>query len=150
MAFHQVREIMNKSCRQHEAVARFYKELQELAVDNVKLHYILGAMKEHEETIVFCIKEFLKNKNSNILNTWFQYLPDTPLPADSICPQDTIDEQTAQALFEEINSRFVAIYEKLADYSSSESVNELFLRMKSLTNHEGAREGWCYNMLADM
>ena len=150
MAFHQVREIMRKSCRQHEAVARFYEELQGLAGDNQKLHYILGSMKEHEETIAFCIREYLKNKESSILNTWFQYLPDMPLPVESLCPQDSIDETAARALFEEINSRFISIYEKLADYSSSESVNELFIEMKNLTCHESAREGWSCIMLADM
>ena len=151
MAFHQVREIMKSSCKQHEAVSRFYEELQELAGDNEKLIYVLGSMKEHEETIILCIKEYLKKNNSSILNSWYQYLPDMPLPEKSlILEEENLSESSARELFNEINSKFSKIYKKLADNSNSSSVNELFIRMIELTDHESEREGWRRVMLSDM
>ena len=131
MAFHQVRDIMRSSCKQHETVSRFYEELQELAGDNERLAYVLQAMKDHEDTIILCIKEYLKKNNSSILNAWYQYLPDTRLPDSSLTiDENQFDERSARKIFEEINSRFNEIYRKLADKSNSSSVNELFTRMK--------------------
>ena len=150
MAFHQVRDIMRKSCRDHEAVVEFYDELVELAGDDERLKYILNLMIEHQETIIHCIKEYLKTKDSSVLNSWFQYLPDMPVPTESLVELNDINQHSAWSIFNEVNQKFLMNYEKLSNFSHSESVHELFQEMKNLTSHEGEREGWRYIMLDDI
>ena len=150
MAFYQVRDVMRKSCREHEEVAQFYEEMQDMVDDDEKLIFMLSSMKSYEDEIIHCIKEYLKDKNSSVLNSWFQYLPDTPVVSDSLNFEDEVSEQVAIHIFGEVNRSFKVTYEKLSEISQSDSVQELFDEMKNLTQHEGVREGWLKIMQDDM
>jgi hypothetical protein len=150
MAFYQVRDVMRKSCRDHEEVAQFYEDMQDMVDDNEKLVFMLSSMKNYEDEIVHCIKEYLKVKNSPVLNSWFQYLPDTPVVSDSLNCEDEVSEKEVIHIFGEVNHSFKITYEKLSEVSQSDSVQELFDEMKKLTNHEGVRKSWLNIMQDDM
>jgi hypothetical protein len=150
MAFQQVRDVMRKSCRDHEEVSQFYEEMQDMVDDDEKLVFMLSSMKNYEDEIVHCIKEYLKVKNSPVLNTWFQYLPDTPVVSDSLSFEDEVSEKVAIQIFGEVNHSFKITYEKLSEVSQSDSVQELFDEMKKLTKHEGIRKSWLNIMQDDM
>ena len=122
----------------------------EIYNDDEKLVFMLNSMKTHEEEIVHCMKEYLKEKNSSVLNSWFQYLPDTPVVSDALTYEDEVNESVAIHIFDQVNQKFKVIYQKLSEVSQSDSVQELFDEMRKLTNHEGVREGWHKIMLDDM
>jgi hypothetical protein len=150
MAFYQVRDVMRDSCREHQKVAEYYEELEDRVEDDDKLKFIVGSMKEHEDTIVHCIKEYLKEKKSAVLDSWMQYLPDTPDASEALRFNENVDESFALAVFDEVNQCFMFTYEKLSDVSQSDRVHELFQEMKKLTSHESERESWLKIMLDDM
>ena len=150
MAFYQVRDVMKRSCKDHQGVSEFYEEMQNMVENNEKLDFMLSSMKKHEDEVIHCMKEYLKEKNSPVLNSWFQYLPQTPKVAEVFSIQEVFSEDEALHIFDEINQKFEITYDKLSSVSQSEPVQELFNEMKKLTKFSGKREGWFKIMLDDM
>ena len=149
MAFVQVKEVMRKSCRDHRMVADFFDDLLD-SIDDVKLRFLLTNMKDHEDKMAHCIQEYLKVKDSPSLNTWLQYLPDmqeVSLLLDKDCH---LDEETIVRMVREIKNLFIENYEKMTHVNLSDTVIDIFIDMKNLSDHDAHRDGWKSIMMNDM
>ena len=149
MPFVQVREVMKKSCRDHQKVADFFDDLMD-SLDDVKLKFILSNMKDHEDKMAHCIQEYLKVKDSPGLNTWLQYLPDmqeVSLLLDEDCD---MDEETIVSMVRDVQKAFIENYDKLSQVNFSDTVTDIFIDMKNLSNHESERRGWGKAQMGDV
>lgn len=149
MPFVQIREVMKKSCRDHKKVAEFFDDLLD-SVDDVKLRFILSNMKDHEDKMAHCIQEYLKVKDSPGLNTWLQYLPDmqeVSLLLDENCE---MDEETIVSMVRDVQKAFIDNYDKLSQVNFSDTVTNIFIDMKNLSNHESERRGWGKVQMGDV
>lgn len=141
MPFVQVREVMKKSCRDHRRVSEFFDDLLD-SVDDVKLRYILTNMKDHEDKMAHCIQEYLKVKDSPGLNTWLQYLPDMQEVSQLLNEECELDEENIVKMVQEVQKAFMENYDKLSKVNLSDTVTDIFIDMKKLSNHESERSGW--------
>lgn len=149
MAFVQVREVMKKSCRDHKMVAEFFDDLLD-SVDDVKLRFILSTMKEHEDKMAHCIQEYLKVKDSPALNTWLQYLPDMKEVTQLLDTQCDLSEEAIVKLVHDIQNAFMENYDKMTHVNLSDTVTDIFIDMKKLSDHDAHRDGWKSIQMSDM
>lgn len=150
MAFHQVKEIIKETCKNHRKVAEFYDYMSD-HVEGDKVKMLLKNMKDHEDKISNGISLYLKD-GSKTLDSWFQYLPSLPHVKDLISqelPEDATEDDVLH-LFDEISTCFAVRYAKLSEVASSEAVHDLFIHMKDLEEYELTRESWIKTMMDDM
>lgn len=130
MPFEQARDVIEKARSFHRDLAAFYHRIGGV-VDRERVQLLLEYLGEHEERRERQLAEFERRTPATMLDTWYQFPPETriqeALQRIHIRPDMSVAEAVCMAL--QLDESLLRLYRQAADSAPIEHIRETFLRL---------------------
>lgn len=140
MPFEQARDVIEKARTFHHELAEFYHRIGTV-VDRERVQLLLEYLGGHEERRERQLTEFARSTSVSILDTWYQFPPDTrvrdALQKIHIRPDMTVAEAVCMAL--QLDENLLRLYRQAAEGAPVEHLREAFTRLYEEGKKERAK-----------
>jgi hypothetical protein len=137
MPWIQTRDILNRSMDFFKQMQQIYKELTERN-DVQRMELLLAAIHRHVEYLEGQIRTLEKEASPEVLDAWFQFLPDPPKlntdPTTRLSPEMKLDDVIF--IFFDFDSALSEFYQGVAEATPLEDVRRIFLNLKESVEAE--------------
>ena len=129
--YRQTRDILQWLEAHHAQMAAYYDDCQ-AAAGNRSAAWLLDRMRRQEEALGDLIKTFRETASAEVLDTYFQYVPeedDTARYLENLTVRRELTDEEATDLVVTSSEQFEQLYRRLADMSDFDAVREKFADM---------------------
>ena len=137
MVYERTRDVLDRAYAFHKELSEHYARLSD-KTDKQRLKLTLDYLSRHEQNMASCLEKYEEKALEKVLNTWFKYTPDlcceVPLSEVTVDSSMTVDDLIRQAI--KFDNLLVNLYKKMAEYSVSVDVKELFSELMKLEQNE--------------
>ena len=121
-----VHDILEQAKGIHHRLSEHYQQLAEGA-DRERVHMLLQYLQRHEAHMEQCVEDVEETAKDRVLNTWYQYLPDTDIQAELQRYPITVASTTGEILSAavQLDQCLVTLYDRLSKTATSSQVQQL-------------------------
>ena len=142
MSFIQARDIIEQNRREHLTAAGLMEDLCE-SFSLTRVRQLAEHMQKQQQEMAKYLGNFHESSSEGLLNSWFQYLPETESPLELLKEvEEDLQEEEITSLINRINSRFSKRYHLISKAAPTDLVRETFEQIASLGLHESEQFQW--------
>ena len=143
MSFIQMKQVLSKIQSASQSLVDAYEDLHEEVPDLAVKHCLLAAITQ-EQSLINCLKEYVKSAPEKVLKCWFQSPGIRQLKeAVALVEMAQINNRDdVSTLVLHCDGVFLAVYRNLASSSMSRDVNEVFLHLEVVRQQHGRDRTW--------
>jgi len=137
MRFKTVRDVVDFAKELHQALARQYTELEQLATSE-RAQLLLDYLSRHERQLAEALGNYEVDIAQGMMNTWLQYTPDLEPQAlaETVRAVDLnqVDGIVKAALA--VDDQLVELYREMVEHAEPESLKTVFSGLLALEESE--------------
>jgi len=135
--FKQTRDIIELAQWFHERLSEFYHRLSDTA-ERKRVKFLLDYLSRHEKHLQRSLQSYEAHASEKMLNTWFQYVPDTLTfeRLQALQVQTDMSVQDVVDIVMQLDEALVDFYRELADNAESAKLREVFESLLEMEKHE--------------
>ncbi len=137
MPFDQTKDVLNQARKFHHKLSEFYEELKD-STEKERTRALLDYLSRHEQYLEDCLKEFAREVDKNVLDSYFQYGSDASklsgISDFEIKEDMQVEDVVAAAMH--FDACLIKFYREIAEKAHTSKVREVFENLLVMEEHE--------------